>query len=1335
MSLEERLTKIRENPKLQGMQQTHVVLSALEDTLRLQKSEFTPTAYFAALLALLGRQITAQGIVNKDTATAVIYLLDLITPNVPAPLLRSKFSEILTSIAPALTHEDADAPLLRSSIGCLESLLVVQDARAWELPAAQVSPRRAVAGLLQIAVDHRPKVRKRAQDALAKVLANPPPSPSLDHPAADMCAETGLKMLSDIAELAAKSKKHKGSKDAQSKDPDLIHSLQLIKTIATSSGGWPSRKIDVLCELLLNISKSSNEFLTMAAFDIFEVIFAGMADELASAKLPRLLEVISELQPSKNDSQLLPPWIAVLSRGYEVSAQIEPEDTFAKLPELFTSISEFLTSSSHNIRISASEGLISFLANMIPESVILEPSVWDEKILEKIAKAAQNLLSVKFQAAWMEVFNVISAMFETLRWRSDPILRSALKTVGELRGNESFAGKKEADAVISSAIAAMGPDVVLEILPLNLPRPPPGQTGRVWMLPLLRDSVHNTKLAHFRTEMVPLSEQLYQRVIDHGTREKTMEIKVFETVVQQIWSILPGYCDLPLDLVEAFDQTFCEMLANLLYGQADLRTDICRGLQNLVDSNKVIVELDGIEDLVAQARISKADAKKNLEHLGGFASNMLAVLFNVYSQTLPQYRGTILRTINAYLSITPEKELMETFERVATSLEVSVPETGFQTQADKQKQATGQNKMPPMSHTLMDLIITISLYLPRDSYGSLFRMAEIMINKDNDPQLQKKAYKLIPRLAESEMGRHALKERNAELQQLLLNSAEKASAPARRDRLLAILQVIESLPQTDLHFIPAILSEVVISAKETNEKAREAAYNLLVAMGEKMAEGGQVVQTKVPNMPADAPTVEASLEEYFTMVSAGLAASTPHMISASITAVTRILYQFYTRISNDTITNLLELMDMFLQNPNREIVQSVLGFVKVEVISLPESLVRPRLKTLLTNLMVWSHEHKAHFKAKVKHIVERMVRKFGAEEVERACPAEDRKLIVNIRKTREQRKKRKQAAEEEGEAPAEKPKGKFESEYDQAVYGSESEDSAADSEDEFVKSQSKQQQGKKGGQTYIVEDEDEPLDLLSKRALGNISSTKPLRQRKAPQRMKAQTNEDGKLILGASDDEDAPKSKSKKNADEDVLMDIDEQTTSLEAGINAYVDAIRGRDAAQRGQKGKLKFSNKKRDDDEMDVDDGDEAEARKAKSGSGMGRGSSQRKGLGVEKQRGASGGGRVEKSWGSRGRGGGGGGRGGGMRGGGGGGGRGGGRDFPVTSPIRLTCILKKQTHPSSSAAAAAAAVVISPFQTVGHCEHESVFGSGRSLVQSKYQEPSCSEIMQQLNNYNQV
>lgn len=632
----------------------------MEDTLRDQKADFTPTAYFAALLALLPQSITSEGIVNKDLATSVVYLLDLVSVSVPAPILRSKFSQILTSLAPALTLPDVEAPLLKSSIGCLQSLLVAQDAAAWALPQSQVGPRRAIAGLLALAVDHRPKVRKRGQDALVYVLKRPPPSPSLDHPAADMCAETASRTLSDSVSAASKARKPRaGHQPSAQQEPALMHSLQLVKTIASASGGWPSKKIEPLCELLMNVSRSSSEYLTIGAFEVFEVIFEGMADDLSSSKLPRLLAAISELKPAHNDSQLLPPWIAVLSRGYDVSAQVSPAETFEKLPELFEMVASFLTSSSHNIRVSASECLVSFLVNCVPASVILEPSIYDEKTLENLAKVAGGLLSVKYQAAWAEVFNVLAATFDAFKWRSSPVLADIVRTIGELRGNENFQGKKQADKVLGAAIAAMGPDAVLDILPLNLAQKNSEQAGRVWLLPILRDHVSNTRLGYFRSEFVPLSEALYQRVLEYGSAEKTVEVKIFETLVQQTWNVLPGFCELPLDLPEAFDQSFAELLSSVLYKQTELRVDVCKALQNLVDSNKAITSLesgdDGDDDLILQRRISKAAARENLAHLGGFASNLLAVLFNVYSQTLPQFRGYILQCINAYLGITPEK--------------------------------------------------------------------------------------------------------------------------------------------------------------------------------------------------------------------------------------------------------------------------------------------------------------------------------------------------------------------------------------------------------------------------------------------------------------------------------------------------------------------------------------------------------------------------------------------------------------------------------------------------------------------------------------------------------
>ncbi|KAJ6011899.1 hypothetical protein N7522_002254 [Penicillium canescens] len=1233
-TLAEKLEKIK-SPKLQNQHHTAVVLSAVEDTLRDQKADFSPTAYFAALIALLSQSLTAsQGIVNKELATSVVYLLDVITVYVPAPILCSKFSQILESLAPALSLPEVEAPLLRPSIGCLESLLIAQDAAAWNLPHTQVGPRRAMAGLLSLSVDHRPKVRKRAQEALVKVLKAPPPSPSLDHPGADMCAQSAMKSLGDS--ISAVSKQKKGRHDAQrdNQEPLIIHSLQLIKTIASASGGWPSKKIEPLCELLMNASRSTNEYITMGAFEVFEVIFEGMADEISSSKLPRLLDAISELKPAQNDSQLLPPWIAVLSRGYDVAAQITPEDTFEKLPDLFGLIAGFLTSPSNNIRVSASECLISFLHNCIPDSVIVDPSVYDEKTLEKLARGAVDLLSVKYQAAWMEVFNVCSAMFDCYKWRSSPYLDKIVSTIGELRSNESFHGKKEADAVIGSALQAMGPEAVLQILPLNIIEQKAGQPGRVWMLPIMRDNVTNTNLRHFRTELVPLSEALYQKVVTFGAAEKSVEVKIFETLVQQTWNVLPGYCELPLDLVEAFDQSFAELLSNVLYKQTELRVDVCRALQNLVESNQAILSVEKEEDdLILQRRITKAAATKNLAHLGTFASNLLAVLFNVYSQTLPHYRGYILQCINVYLSITPENELNDTFNRVTSMLESSLV-AEQETAAKQGAQPQGSSdKMPPTSHTLIDLVIAI--------FSGLFALAAAILNSSSpnpDQQLIKKAYKLIPRLASTETGREALQERSGELQTLMLATTDSTPASGRRDRMLAIHEMITHLPTSDLHFIPAILSEVVLGCKESNEKARTAAFDLLILLAKRTIDpernppGTVIRRSLVPGVPDDSPDAPATIEEFFTMVSAGLAGSAPHMVAASVTALSRLFFDFQTQLQPAMLTELVETVGLFLTSSNREIVRSVLGFVKVAVVVLPDEALRPRLSTLVPNLMAWNKEHKGRLRSKVKGIIDRLVRRFGAPLLESLVGEDDRKLVVNIRKQRERNKrKKKEGAEgdddEEGEEKAAKPQAG--NAFDKAVYGSDSDSSDEGSDDDgsdvdvddLARIKGRAGGKKKAGQSnqYIREmsPEDNPLDLLGSNALASISTTKPSQRflntgPGSKKKRSAKVDADGRLVLGD---------------DGDVVTEDVEMTGAGEAGgINAYLAAVSGPDAVRRGQKGKVKMgqSTKKNAGDRMDVDDEDALKEDIRASGSGKGPG---RRGLGAPKTAGASGGGRVEK------------------------------------------------------------------------------------------------------------
>jgi len=54
-----------------------------------------------------------------------------------------------------------------------------------------------------------------------------------------------------------------------------------------------------------------------------------------------------------------------------------------------------------------------------------------------------------------------------------------------------------------------------------------------------------------------------------------------------------------------------------------------------------------------------------------------------------------------------------------------------------------------------------------------------------------------------------------------------------------------------MHVIPCLIPEAVLGTKEPSEKARAAAFELIVAMGRKMSEGGIVKRSLVGGMDED----------------------------------------------------------------------------------------------------------------------------------------------------------------------------------------------------------------------------------------------------------------------------------------------------------------------------------------------------------------------------------------------------------------------------------------------------------------------------------------------------
>ncbi|KAK9472655.1 NUC173 domain-containing protein [Dipodascopsis tothii] len=1182
LTLETKLGRLRplKTSNLAHQRQVAVMLQAVEETLSEQGTELKASAYFIAILSMLGQAFSGQQ-QNHEMAATVLYLLDIVLPYTPEGLLRSKFKPILECISPVLNPTDAPAGLIRSGIGCLESLLAAQDSGSWGTPSTELGSRSSLLALLSLGLNESPKVRKRAQDAITGVLSRPPPGPGVYHPAAELCADIALKSARDLYADSINKFRKGGDKAAdKSRDKRVFFALQLVKAVAQAEASWPVSRVEPFCETMFEISRSTDEHLIVSTFDVFQTAFAGMArgdadaGSLDAGRFVSFIDSIVERCPATTDRQLAPPWLAIVAQAMELYSKIDQAKAFQRLPKLFPTISTFLeTSAAPEIATSAAQCMVALVSTCMPEELLVQTPLpkATRAVIKEVVGHAMSFLGVRYQSTRKDTFAIIAALFDQLNALADPYLLDAVVAVEELRSTKSFEGRDDADDVLAAAIRALGPDKVLRLIPLNLEQQSAKSPGRAWLLPLLRDNIQVASLAHFTAEFVPLSERLHQKVAGAGAQEKTVETKIYETLVEQIWSLLPKYCDLPTDLRKGFDDTFAEMLGSILYQQVELRPVVCKSLRLLIESNQIYLSGDLDSNLFLQQRLSKKEARKNVEYLAAFAPKFLAVLFNVFSQTLAEYRNYILDCIGAFLSITTEADVAATFDKVKGLLLPALADTAAK------KEAPGKKTVPVMSHTMMDLAIAMIPHLSAAQYADLSTIFA-QATAHADPQIQKRGYRVVIRLAETEAGRDFILSHLATLETTILAQAEAVGSPARGSLLNALAAIVEMLPSSDLHFIPSVLSLAIISTKEVNEKTRDAAYDLLVQMGDKMCGGGTITMSKVANMDPAAADSEASIEEYFTMVSAGLAGVQPHMISASITALSRLLYQYKNVLDRSVIEALVETIDLFLTSKNREIVKAALGFVKVMVTSLPKDLVEPRLATLVPNLLNWAHEHNARFKMKIKNLIERMTRRFGFEAMESVFPENDLKLLTNIRKSSErERRKQDAAAAGPGEAAPAAPQKKFLSEYERAIY-----DSDDDSDDEAAADDKPKKKGRGRAETFIVNNaDDEPLDLLDRKSLANISSARPKKAATGAAKSKAakmQINDDGKMVIN---DDDA-----KKPADTDAEM-LDEMAKKAADGtsINAYVEAVQN--GPVRGQRNKLKYKKRRARDDD---DSGDEA-------------------------------------------------------------------------------------------------------------------------------------------------
>ncbi|KAH6581278.1 hypothetical protein BASA61_009166 [Batrachochytrium salamandrivorans] len=718
-----------------------------------------------------------------------------------------------------------------------------------------------------------------------------------------------------------------------------------------------------------------------------------------------------------------------------------------------------------------------------------------------------------------------------------------------------------------------------------------------------------------------------------------------------------------------------------LPSQYDVRPILCECLQNLIGTylelSNIATEADGDKAALAWHTDIADKAKAALKKISIYVNRFLSTLCNNYTTINPELikvskaKGQALqvlhereiqhyeKTIRSFLLIADKNTVSEYFiSMIKLLLE---KQTALQMTPASSSHEGGVEAERLRMYAILDLMQLLIPFLPNElaqqseADSPLHVLFKVLVGqlKDNDTTIQKKTYNALD-LTLKHIAATSIDQR--QLFECLFDEAvvSKVTSGTRRSRTRLIQHLCETLtdPTFLLEVIPEALPEVILTTKEASERSRDAAYLCLVSFGREMMKHADAVEAESSTSlhtlgsslrqglgldvgqggndgddtamdmgqgPATHSS-KVSLREYFLMVVAGLAATTSHMQSASIASLGRLLFEFSDLLDTELIGDLIKTVLMSMQSKNKEVIKAALGFIKVAIVCLPQELLEEDLETISVSILEHSREHKSHFKSKVRHIFERLIRKFSFEAIEGFVPESDKKLVINIRKRRERLKKQKaeqhkaarSGREDQGTddrieedtlmtttttsaaaAAARKRIDMAKSKgFDHAVNGSES-DMETDSDDDeaYVPEplRNETRHVRSSGTLIHESNENDIVDFLDQSVISKVAAA-PLRKgAKGGNRAKVDlqshragqkqmhsfpTTSSGRLILNESED---------GSGDEDTEMQSRQQ--DQESMQDHYKESLQSETAFVRTQDGRIKFLNKRKREDEESME------------------------------------------------------------------------------------------------------------------------------------------------------
>ncbi|KAH8505512.1 hypothetical protein H0E87_012659 [Populus deltoides] len=983
------------------------IIGTMSQELKDQNLPCTPIAYFGAACSSLDRLSSSYSDPSPYVIDSLITILSLALPRISIPILKKKRELVSNVVVRVLKlNYSVTAGAVVSGLKCVAHLLSIRDSFNWD----DISQLFGV--LLSFMTDSRIKVRRQSHSCIRDTLLNFQGTPALA-PASEAITNSFEKflLLAGGSNVASTD----GPKGAQ-------HVLYILDALKECLPLLSIKCVTAILKYFKTLLELRQPVVTRRVTDSLKVVCLHPGLQVPAEPLLDLLCSLA-LYASTNETSAdnMTFTASLLDVGMKKVYSLNRQICVVKLPIVFSTLKDILASEHEEAIFAATQALKNSINSCIDESLIkqgvdqitinknAETRKCGPTVIEKVCAIIESLLDYHYSAVWDMEYTIVNICYFPGNY-SSYFMRGTLKNLADMQRlpDEDFPYRKQLHESLGSALGAMGPETFLNFLPLKLEVDDLSEVN-VWLFPILKQYTVGARLSFFTESVLSMVGLIKKKSRQLELDGRIISARSADALVYSLWSLLPSFCNYPLDTAESF-QDLEKALCGALSEECDIRGIVCSALQVLIQQNKRIIEEQ--DDLtVTEVGIAEQHA--------------------IARYTLQVATDNLRSTIREFSSIADKEVVKRIYLKTMQKLlAVTQKATKAENSRDSNSMRIDDSSNDSRAR-LFDLAVSLLPGLDGEQINVLYSAVKPAL-QDMEGLIQKRAYKVLSIILQRYDG--FITPRFGELLQLMIDVLPSCHFSAKRHRLDCIYCLIVHIPkdseQRRHEILTSFLTEIILALKEVNKRTRNRAYDVLVQIGHTFGDeenGGK----------------KENLYQFFNMVAGGLALESPHMISAAMKGVARLAYEFSDLVS--IAYKLLPSTFLLLQRKNREIIKANLGLLKVLVAKSQAEGLQMFLGSVVEGLLRWQDDTKNHFKAKwfrfitnvvencfcghalfnatmffysgvgyavgqhVKHILEMLVKKCGLDAVKAVMPEEHMKLLTNIRKIKE-RGERKHAA-------------------------------------------------------------------------------------------------------------------------------------------------------------------------------------------------------------------------------------------------------------------------------------------------------------------------------------